>query len=296
MNVSGKSVAQAKREWKNSRFVVLNDVLDIKHKSMVWWEDVQEELEFLEARAQYISPNPHSRYKQLMPEYLLSTPRHKALGKSQRGLTKHSDWALLSLYYSSELLQLIKQITGWKDVQRLPISRSRAFEINGKLNFYDANDSSFLDWHYDKVRDYKGKQVVCVLTLSNSNDLANASERHNTLEGIYMQRGKFFRRAEYLGGNSMSLHDPDALFHRVLPFKRSPGIPSMHACKRTIFIMRFTDDATPQTALYKHLGLAKYLVRNAAGFVYVGDMKWIGICLFICVLLLACLRSILLVM
>ena len=95
MNVSGKSVAQAKREWKNSRFVVLNDVLDIKHKSMVWWEDVQEELEFLLS-------NGHKKI--LCDTYPKDMYKYRVFFKNKFSPDKRSAFLIWANNYGNKLL------------------------------------------------------------------------------------------------------------------------------------------------------------------------------------------------
>lgn len=262
--------------WHKDKFVVLRDI--VSAKANAWKVDLQRELEALEPLAPRLKPNPHSVYKQVMPDYLARTRRSDLVPGTQQ-----ESWNVQQVYEWPDLISLVQRITGWSSVQRIPLRKDGAFEINGKLNFYDARDSSRLDWHFDKVFNFRGRQVVCVLTLRNDWD-AFADRAPPTLQ-VMLPRSRVLT-STYLGSYSMTMHDPDAVFHRVLAFTSPPGYAKT-PWKRSVLVMRFTDDPTPQIPLLQTVGAWRYLARQIEHFVYVGDLKWCAICAFVAACLVA---------
>lgn len=252
--------------WRRDKFYVARDL--VADTQAAWKAGLQDELEALEQRATRLTPNPHSVYKQVLPDLLAHTHRTEVVPHSQQ-----QEWNVQQVYDWPDLLTLVQRVTGWDNVQRIPLKKDGAFEINGKINFYDAREASRLDWHFDKVYNFRGRQVVCVLTLRNDWDAV--AVQPPTLQ-VLLPRSRVINSA-YLGAYSMTMHDPDAVFHRVQPFTCPPGKEGV-AWKRTVLVMRFTDDPTPPAPLLQTLGASRYFVRQAEHFVYVGDLKWCAIC------------------
>jgi hypothetical protein len=263
-------------------FVVIKDFLDEKDDYSLR-SDIQEELDSLENHAPMISLNPHARYKHLTADFLLKNVRSDIV----KTLARKGEWSLLKIYNLPKLSNIVKHLTGWKEVYQLPLQTSQGFEINGKINFYDSRNESRLDWHFDKVFNYQGNQVVCDLTLQN--DWDGEIEKPPTLEILHDTK-KF----EYLGGNTLSIHDPDTIFHRVLPFSAPKG----KVFKRRVLVMRFTDNPTKSSTLQQNAGFIRYLLRHALYTLKVKDTKWIFYicftvlfsCVFLCFLLLSAIR------
>jgi hypothetical protein len=266
-----EDLRRARKSWQFNRFVLLHRILAQTSQADAWKADLSEELQALELVAPKISPNPHSVYKQIMPPFLMRTPRASLCGHTVKHTESgDSSWKLLEVYNWPDLIPLVSAVTGWPRVHRIPMRTESGFEINGKVNFYDARELSHLGWHFDKVFNLRGRQIVCVLTLRNDWDTV-AAPRPPTLK-VLMPGSRRIESA-YLGGFSMSLHDPDAVFHRVLPFE----CPSRYAgqpWKRSVLVMRFTDDPTPVMPLMQTLGKTRYLSRHAVYFARVGDVKW----------------------
>ena len=274
--------------WRRRALVIVREALEAQTPSTQQFiRDLGAEVRALEAVAPSLFPNPHSVYKQVQPEFLLRTPRASLVPSGDR-----ANWAVLDCYEQPSLLQLVEQVTGWPRAHRIPLSTTKGFEINGKLNFYDARESSRLDWHFDKVFNLRGRQVVCVLTLQNDWDALPEPQRPRTLQ--VQLPGLLATQGLYLGGNSLSMHDPDAVFHRVLPFTAPPE----HAGKpwrRSVLVMRFTDDPTPVAPLLQTLGATRYLARQALHFAAVGDVKWVALsalCLAVLVLCISRVRAV----
>lgn len=282
-------------EWEKFKITKVDNFLNIDSNKTAnnLLNEIRKEINMLYPFSENIFLNPHSKYKQLMPEFMLNNNKKKYFNKNNISslCNLYNDWSIMSLYYLPELLEFIKKVTQWKHVCRLPILSSREFEINGKINFYNADYPSFLDWHFDKVYNYLGNQVVCVFTVKNDLDALMPTDRPPTLEVSYMAPNiDEYRKKMYLGSNSISLHDPNSVFHRVLPFQRPSLLNALSnkPCSRTVFIMRFTNDPTPSTQLYKTLGKINYVKNNAVAFVRVGDIKWLTIVSIFIVFLCIC--------
>ena len=158
---------------------------------------------------------------------------------------------------------LVKRLTSWDSVHCLPLTADGRFEINCKTNVYLSSKKSYLGWHFDRTFNYRGNQVVAVLTLENTSDKPN-------LEALPLNawRTTAFR----LGANSLTIHVPDKVFHRVLQLQpRNDG----GVARRIVFVMRFTDDPTPVN--YSLLTHAKFLATHPLRFAIVLDVKWLAI-------------------
>ena len=265
---------ELERTFSKEKVVVARNFLRLREQPL--WQDLQEELDVLEGHAKQLFLNPHSRYKQLLPEFMLRTPRSSLLPSSAR-----ATWATLDIYNLPEVHQWVKQTTGWKEVHQIPLRVDTGFEINGKINFYNADESSYLGWHYDRTDNIAGRQVVLVLCMKNSWDAAGDLPVPS-LE--YLRYESTEKRQIYIGGGDLSCHVPDAIFHRVLPFRRPVGVARSVPWKRIVLVMRFTEN--PQE-LHSPMGKVVYGVRNALGFYRARDPKWITITSASLMLLLA---------
>jgi hypothetical protein len=114
---------------------------------------LQNEIPNLISNAQPLKSNPHSAYDQVLPTTLI-----------EKNLAPN----LLKLYHCDEVKAVIKRITGWKDVFTLPLRTDGKFEINCKTNIYNSAQKSYLGWHFDQTFNFKGDQVILVLTLENT--------------------------------------------------------------------------------------------------------------------------------
>ena len=247
--------------WAAERMVVVPQFLETHGTHAELWRAIHEELPLLEAAATPLSPNPHSKYRHLKPEFLLRTPRRTPFRGS-------AQWALLELYALPALEDVVKRATGWAAVHRLPLRTDTRFEINGKTNFYDADERTHLGWHLDRVDAYRGQQAVCVLTLVNDWDAHD--DPTPTLE--YVPHGRLWARDTrrvYLGGNTLTVHDPDAVYHRVLPFERprdaDASSSNTRRFRRVVHVLRFTNDPTPVARPHVY---AASLARQAGALAY----------------------------
>jgi hypothetical protein len=207
--------------------------------------------------AQPLSSNPHSAYDQVLPNKLIE---------------KNIGTYLLEIYNSNELKSFIKKLTKWDQVHTLPLRTDGKFEINCKTNIYHSRRASYLGWHYDQTYNFKGNQVVVVLTLENNSDGPNLE---------YLPLHSFKTKSIHLPSNSISVHNPDAIFHRVLPIKHKwDG----YDARRIVFVMRYTNDPTPVP--YSILNHASFLLKHPVKFILVKDIQWISIsCLAILMLI-----------
>ena len=196
--------------------------------------------------AQPLSSNPHSAYDQVLPNKLVE----KNIGKY-----------LLEIYNSDELKNLIKNITKWDQVHTLPLRTDGKFEINCKTNIYYSKRASYLGWHYDQTYNFKGNQVVVVLTLENNSDGPNLE---------YLPVNSLQTQSIHLQANSISVHNPDAIFHRVLPIKHKwDG----YDARRIVFVMRYTNNSEPVP--YSILNHALFILKHPLKFILVKDIQWI---------------------
>ena len=220
--------------------------------------NIFEEIQLLEKYSSKITPNPHAVYHHILPHFLINNKKSSFFPKL------YDDWSILKLYNHTKILNTVKQLTNWQNVYTLPLHTTQGFEINNKINFYNSNNSSRLDWHFDKVYNYKGNQIVCVYTIQNDWDYVDTLNKPFNLE--ILENNKF--KKVYLGNNTLSLHDPNVIFHRVLPFEGGFNM------KRTVFVMRYTNDPTPLLGLEKLIGSLRYGYKNIKYMFYVRDLKW----------------------
>jgi hypothetical protein len=218
---------------------------------------VHGEIKDLVKNASPLSSNPHSAYDQVLPHILIK---------------KNIGTYLLDIYNSNELKQLIKNITKWDQVHTLPLRTDGKFEINCKTNIYYSKRSSYLGWHYDQTYNFKGKQVVVVLTLENNSDGPNLE---------YLPLHSLKTKSIHLPANSISIHNPDAIFHRVLPIQHKWG---GYDARRIVFVMRFTNDPTPVP--YSIVNHASFILKHPLKFIIVKDIQWISISLLAILMLI----------
>lgn len=259
-------LAHATREWQRSAIVIVPRFLP---QDTHIAQRIADELAVLEPHAESLTPNPHSRYWHLLPEFMARTPRHTLLPDDD-----DDAWDVLRVYEVPALEQLVAAATGWRTVHRLPLRADKRFEINGKINFYNADHASYLGWHFDRVDNYAGQQAVAVLTLRN--DWDTQEEREPSLGYVPTEAGTLFppQQQVYCGGGTLTLHDPDKVLHRVLPFQRSARVPNQQPWRRVVLVMRFTNDPTPVAHIGRRLSM---WVRTAAGMVAVGDVQWTAV-------------------
>lgn len=262
-------------EFKKYKIISIQHFLQ-HNTSHEFITELAEEEEELEKHASYILSNPHSRYKQIFPEFF----NHR----TRTSLLPHSNittYRLMDIYHLKPLHDLIKKVTGWKNVYQLPLRTDKKFEINGKTNFYNSDDTAHLDWHFDKCFNYKGKQVICVVTLRN--DWDTYDDKPDSLEFITETNE---RKSIYMGSGHVSIHDPEIIFHRVLPFYKKKDVN--HSFRRTVHVMRFTNDPTPTSPIHRMIGACSYIIKSIQYFIKVGDMKWISITLsvLLCIILI----------
>ena len=226
-----------------------NEIVIIRNLVKDWgvWTQIQAEKDALVEAARPIAFNPHSSYRQVLPTHLVE----RDLGRTLR-----------ALYESADMKALILRLTNWTSVATLPLTTDGRFEINCKTNVYESDRASYLGWHFDQTFNYVGDQVVAVLTLENTSSFPS-------LEALPPRA--WTSRLFHLGANSLSVHNPARVFHRVLTLRpRADGAPS----RRTVFVMRYTNDATWRGySLARH---ALFLAGHPWKFVLVGDAKWLG--------------------
>ena len=231
--------------FQSPKIVALQDVVT----DSVIWKEIREEAEKLAAKAKPLTSNPHSAYDQVNPTELVRDPLLAP--------------TLLRLYHSDDMKRLVKQLTSWESVHCLPLTTDGRFEINCKTNVYLSSKQSYLGWHFDRTFNYRGNQVVAVLTLENTSDKPN-------LEALPLD--SWSTQHFHLGANSLTVHVPDKVFHRVLQLQpRADG----GVARRIVFVMRFTDDPTPVE--YSLLSHARFLATHPLRFAIVGDVKWLAI-------------------
>ena len=283
-------VSTYKDEWNTGRFVIYKDVIDTTTPAgQAWHRHMSEELECLDDSAPAILLNPTSQYRHIKPIVLLSKTRadffkeKNCLSQPNPNHSVSPSWALLSFYQQNALLDFIQSITGWTKVHRIPLKTKGEFEINGKVNFYRASDKSRLDWHFDKVYNLKGRQVVCVLTLQNSWD--SQLLKPHTLQIIDSRCSKKKVKEVYLGGNCMSIHDPDTIFHRVLPFT-CPDKINPSEWTRRVLVLRFTDDPTPTLPFQMTVGAVRFASRHVIFSAQCNreDIELVSIKILLCIL------------
>jgi hypothetical protein len=237
-------------KFATEQFIVLPNLLSSFDKA-------QAEIDSLVKHASPLKSNPHSAYDQVLPNKL-----------TDHNIGKH----LLQIYNSDELKILIQSITKWNNVFTLPLRLDGKFEINCKTNIYYSSRSSYLGWHYDQTYNYKGDQVVVVLTLENNSHGPN-------LEYLPVNSSK--TRSIHLAQNSISVHNPDVIFHRVLPIKhKTEG----YYARRIVFVMRYTNN--PEPVPYSIINHAAFLLKHPIKFIIVRDYQWISLCIFAILMLI----------
>lgn len=199
---------------------------------------VKQEAQRLRPYAEALMPNPHSRYDHV---------KGKVLREQQSCLLK-------DVYYSDHVLNLVRHVSGEPRLMHMPIATDESFNINCKLNFY--SDQTHLGWHYDRVDYQRGHLFVAVFTVWNT-----SSRTSKVLRTWSLHDGE---RQLALNENSMTIHDPKHVFHRVntLPPKSS----------RCAMVMLFTTDANLPNAMVRHLNKVVFISRNA--WVYAQYKLW----------------------
>jgi hypothetical protein len=223
---------------------------------------VQDCVPALVSAAKPLGANPHSAYDQVLPAVL-----------QKDNLCP----LLINMYHSEDMKDLIKRITGWTTVHTLPLRTDGKFEINCKTNVYYSG-RSYLGWHYDQTYNFKGDQVVVVLTIENNSGGPNLE--YVPLISQTQTGTDTNTKMMHLPPNSMSIHNPDVIFHRVLPIAHpNHG----YDARRIVFVMRYTNDPTPVS--YSILRHAAFLLKHPIKFWQVRDYKWICVCIC-CILLI----------
>jgi len=240
-------------DFKNEQIIRLSSVLRPSA-----FGAVQQCVPALVQAALPLGSNPHSAYDQILPSVL-----------QQKSLCA----PLLELYHSDEMKTLVKSITDWDAAHTLPLRTDGKFEINCKTNVYYSG-RSYLGWHYDQTYNFKGNQVVVVLTLENNSAGPN-------LEYVPAKTSpsQTPTKTLHLPQNSVSVHNPDTIFHRVLPIEHANA---GYQARRIVFVMRYTNDPTPVP--YSMLNHAMFILKHPLKFWAVRDYKWICVC--ICSILL----------
>lgn len=240
-------------------FNVIKEFLDVKTDFHLL-RNIHEEIKVLENLSKSLTINPHGKYNHITPDFLINT-------KKSLFFDSKDEWSILQVYTHKKLLQEVQNFTKWKTVHLLPLQTTKGFEINNKINFYSSEQCSRLDWHFDKVYNYRGNQVVCVYTIQNDWDYIECLVKPHNLE--VLNNGKI--QKIYLGGNTLTIHNPDTIFHRVIPFTNGKFKSNF---KRTVFVMRYTDDPTPILNVEKFYGILRFGIKNAIYCFIVKDTKW----------------------
>ena len=193
------------------------------------YDTVRAEATQLKTIAETLSPNPHSHYKHV-----------KGYQLRQRNA------ALLSKVYYDDALILarVQKATGVANLMHMPVPTTKGFNINCKLNYY--NDTTHLGWHYDRIDYQQGRLFVAVLTLWNTAPRsARILQTFNMTDGV---------RGYGLPPNSMTVHDPAKVYHRVCP------LPT-HTT-RCAFVMLFTTNPGLPSRMAQKLNVAAFGMRN----------------------------------
>lgn len=181
---------------------------------------------------------PHSSYTEVLPQGFDEYEESHSIS------TKIRD-----LYKSSEFIDFIKSLTGY-DIKTMMFNKDN-LRPNCKLNCYDLSGENYnkIEWHYDRDYNVRGKQLVVVLTLHN--DIKDDSA---TLE--YFPTNSLEKKGLHLEANSLTIHDPTHIIHRV---------PSQNTGKvgdsRHVVVMKYSVDPTLINGAELALKQSQYYVK-----------------------------------
>jgi len=260
----------SRQEFRRACITCQRNVLDSERL-----DELLQEARHLESHAESLNVG-HSNYLHVKPFVFTKTT---APWPDQR-------WRLPDLYHSAAFTQQIAQIVG-AVLQHMPLAEDPRFEINCKLNYYrfypDNPSRTKLGWHYDRTDQVQGRVVVVVLTLENELDAylsgQPAAKRDTAVPilSFFPVDQPLTKCSLYLSANSISVHDPERVFHRANPINvkslLTPAQISQHKqdtgrdyFRRTIFVMKYTTDNTPKSLLNSSLGKAAFVGRSLTGY------------------------------